>query len=85
MTKRFALVAAALLAAAPAAAEELTVATFLPPTHHTNAVVFKWLGEELAKRSNGTLTLKVYPGGQLGASDSSRSIGVVRTILPSRT
>jgi TRAP-type C4-dicarboxylate transport system substrate-binding protein len=68
MTKRFALVASAMLAfAAPAAAEELTVATFLPPTHHTNAVVFKWLGEELAKRSNGTLTLKVYPGGQLGA------------------
>jgi TRAP-type transport system periplasmic protein len=53
--------------AAPAAGEELTVATFLPPQHHTNAVVFKWLGEELAKRSNGTLTLKVYPGGQLGA------------------
>ena len=67
MTKRFALVASALLAAAPAAGEELTVATFLPPQHHTNAVVFKWLGEELAKRSNGTLTLKVYPGGQLGA------------------
>lgn len=51
----------------PAAAEELSVATFLPPQHHTNAVVFKWFGDELAKRSNGTLTLKVYPGGQLGA------------------
>jgi TRAP-type transport system periplasmic protein len=63
--------AAALLATAaftvPATAEELTVATFLPPQHHTNAVVFKWLGEELAKRSSGSLTLKVYPGGQLGA------------------
>ncbi|WP_372658271.1 TRAP transporter substrate-binding protein [Hydrogenophaga sp.] len=55
------------LLAAPAVAEELSVATFLPPQHHTNAVVFKWLGEELAKRSNGTLSLKVYPGGQLGA------------------
>jgi TRAP-type C4-dicarboxylate transport system substrate-binding protein len=55
------------LCAAPAAAEELSVATFLPPQHHTNAVVFKWFGDELAKRSNGTLTLKVYPGGQLGA------------------
>ncbi|MFZ5693748.1 MAG: TRAP transporter substrate-binding protein [Pseudomonadota bacterium] len=50
-----------------AAAEELSVASFLPPQHHTNAVVFKWFGDELAKRSNGTLTLKVYPGGQLGA------------------
>ena len=55
------------LTAVTAAAEELSVASFLPPQHHTNAVVFKWFGEELAKRSNGTLTLKMYPGGQLGA------------------
>jgi TRAP-type C4-dicarboxylate transport system substrate-binding protein len=56
-----------LLWSASAAGEELSVATFLPPQHHTNAVVFKWFGDELAKRSDGTLTLKVYPGGQLGA------------------
>jgi TRAP-type C4-dicarboxylate transport system substrate-binding protein len=55
------------LSSATAIAEELSVASFLPPQHHTNAVVFKWFGDELAKRSNGTLTLKVYPGGQLGA------------------
>lgn len=55
------------LIAAPLGAEELSVANFVPPQHHTNSVLFKWFGEELAERSNGTLTLKVYPAGQLGA------------------
>lgn len=55
------------LSAASAFGVELSVASFLPPQHHANAVVFKWFGDELAKRSNGTLTLKMYPGGQLGA------------------
>lgn len=47
--------------------EELTVATFVPPQHHTNTVMFKWFGEELEKRSGGTLTMKLFPAGQLGA------------------
>ncbi len=51
----------------PAVAEELSVATFVPPQHHTNKVMFKWFGEELAKRSGGTLKMKLYPSGQLGA------------------
>jgi TRAP-type C4-dicarboxylate transport system substrate-binding protein len=50
-----------------ASAEELSVANFVPPQHHTNSVLFKWFGEELAARSDGSLTLKVYPAGQLGA------------------
>lgn len=48
-------------------AEELSVATFIPPQHHINAFFFDWFGKELAKRSNGSLTIKVYPAGQLGA------------------
>ncbi len=48
-------------------AEELSVATFVPPQHHTNTVMFKWFGEELARRSGGDLTMKLYPAGQLGA------------------
>ena len=55
------------VAALPANAEELSVATFVPPQHHTNTVMFKWFGEELAKRSGGELTMKLYPAGQLGA------------------
>jgi len=54
-------------AASNAAAEELSVATFIPPQHHINAFFFDWFGKEVAKRSNGSLTIKVYPAGQLGA------------------
>lgn len=50
-----------------ATAEELSVATFIPPQHHINSFFFKWFGEEVAKRSDGSLTIKVYPAGQLGA------------------
>lgn len=53
--------------ATSANAEELSVANFVPPQHHTNAVLFKWFGDELEARSGGSLTLKVYPAGQLGA------------------
>ncbi|WP_170328275.1 TRAP transporter substrate-binding protein [Ruegeria arenilitoris] len=48
-------------------AEELSVATFIPPQHHVNANLFQWFGEELEKRSGGSLTMKLYPAGQLGA------------------
>ncbi len=48
-------------------AEELSVANFVPPQHHTNSFLFKWFGEELEARSGGSLKLKVYPAGQLGA------------------
>ena len=56
-----------LLAGAPLAAEELSVATFMPPQHHINKNLFGWFGQEIAKRSNGTLTMKLFPAGQLGA------------------
>jgi TRAP-type C4-dicarboxylate transport system substrate-binding protein len=48
-------------------AEELSVATFIPPQHHINSFYFDWLGKELKERSGGSLTIKVYPAGQLGA------------------
>lgn len=50
-----------------ATAEELSVASFVPPQHHSNSVMFKWFGEELENRSGGSLTMKLYPAGQLGA------------------
>ena len=52
---------------ATAQAEELTVATFIPPQHHINAGLFKWFGEEIERRSAGTLTIQLFPAGQLGA------------------
>ncbi|MEM7472944.1 MAG: TRAP transporter substrate-binding protein [Pseudomonadota bacterium] len=68
---RFAAIAAASATLAfstgSAISEELTVATFVPPQHHTNTVMFKWFGEELEKRSGGSLTMQLFPAGQLGA------------------
>ena len=55
------------LAANQAQAEELSVATFIPPQHHINSFFFDWFGKEVAERSGGSLTIKVYPAGQLGA------------------
>ena len=55
------------LGATQAVSEELSVATFIPPQHHINSFYFDWFGKELAKRSGGSLTIKVYPAGQLGA------------------
>ena len=53
--------------ATAAHSEELTVATFIPPQHHVNSRLFKWFGEELEKRSDGTLKIQLFPAGQLGA------------------
>ncbi|MEL6953915.1 MAG: TRAP transporter substrate-binding protein [Pseudomonadota bacterium] len=55
------------LSAPAALADQLTVASFVPPQHHTNSVMFAWLAEELDARSGGDLTLQVFPAGQLGA------------------
>lgn len=62
-----ALAAGLSLSTLSATAEELTVASFVPPQHHTNSVMFAWLAAELATRSGGDLTLQVFPAGQLGA------------------
>lgn len=59
--------ATGLLGAGQSMAEELSVATFIPPQHHINSFFFKWFGEEVEKRSGGSLSIKVYPAGQLGA------------------
>jgi TRAP-type C4-dicarboxylate transport system substrate-binding protein len=48
-------------------AEQLTVANFTPPQHHTNTFLFEWFAGELEERSGGDLTLQVFPAGQLGA------------------
>lgn len=66
-TSAFALAAALGLTAQTVHAEELSVATFVPPQHHSNTGMFQWFGEELEKRSGGSLTMKLYPAGQLGA------------------
>jgi len=44
---------------------ELKVSHFLPPNHTFHKEMLRW-GEELAKKSNGRLVLKVFPAGQMG-------------------
>ena len=50
-----------------AMAEELSVATFVPPNHETVTGALAWFEKEITERSGGTLTMKLYPAGQLGA------------------
>ena len=57
----------AMVSTQSAAAEELSVATFVPPNHETVTGMFAWFEQELEARSDGTLTMKLYPAGQLGA------------------
>ena len=54
--------------APPAVAKELKLGHFLPTRHHNHAVVMQPWAEEVAKRSNGSLTIKVYPSLQLGGT-----------------
>ncbi len=57
-----------LLAAAlsPAQAVELKLAHFTSPRHPMDRLMMRPWGEEVAQRSNGSLTVRVYPGGELG-------------------
>lgn len=67
--------------AAPAAlAEQLTVASFVPPQHHSNAVMFAWLATEVETRSGGDLALQVVPAGQLGAGPVQQYRSVVEDV-----
>tara|TARA_B100001540_G_scaffold256713_1_gene234173 strand:- start:571 stop:909 length:339 start_codon:yes stop_codon:yes gene_type:complete len=49
-----------------AIAKELKVATFMGAKHPVNRGVVPHLAKNLAKETGGSLTLKLYPGGQLG-------------------
>lgn len=54
-----------LAGATATSAVELKVSHFLPPNHTFQKTMEAW-GEELAEKSNGELTLVIYPAGQLG-------------------
>lgn len=64
--------AAAALLHHPATAKELTVGNYLPPSHYTNPYGLEPLAAAVKKASNGDLTLKLFPGGQL--YDAQRSL-----------
>jgi len=49
-----------------ASCKELKLAHFMSPVHPLHQKVFSPLCEELAKATNGDLTIKIYPSGALG-------------------
>lgn len=51
----------------PAAAEELKFAHFVPPQHTITASVVEPLTNGVAEATNGALTIRTFPGGELGA------------------
>lgn len=63
-------------ALAQAQAIELKATHFLPPNHAFHKELTRW-GDELAKKSNGRLTVKVFPSGQMGPTP--RQFDLVRT------
>ena len=46
--------------------EELKLATFVPPTHYGMAQILTPWAQEVAKRSDGRLTVRMFPSMQLG-------------------
>jgi TRAP-type transport system periplasmic protein len=60
-----ALAAAAMSAGAAAQAQELKLSHFLPPNHTFHKEFLRW-GEELKKKSDGKLTITVFPAAQMG-------------------
>lgn len=68
MTIRASALAAALSIAAMTGAlhaETLKVSTFVPPNHAFNKMLTAW-GEELSAKSDGALSVEIFPSGQLG-------------------
>ncbi|MEM6498645.1 MAG: hypothetical protein AAF709_18220, partial [Pseudomonadota bacterium] len=60
------------LAGQAALAEELSVATFVPPTHESITGALAWFENEISERSGGELTLRVFAAGQLGAGPTQQ-------------
>ena len=67
-------IAALVIAASTSAnvgAVELKLAHFVAPTHPYHPV-FQWLASEVSKETNGALTIRIFPGGELGANPAEQ-------------
>lgn len=80
LTKRLAAgLTAAALVGAPALAEELSFASFVPPAHTVTAAVVQPLADALA--ASGTdLSVRLYPGGELGPGPVEQYVRVVQGV-----
>lgn len=61
-----------------AQAEELKFASFTPPQHTVTASLVDKLGESLKSATGGALTVKLYPGGELGKGPMEQYVRVVQ-------
>lgn len=78
-TPRILALAGALLIAAPTVAEELSFAHFVPPQHTITASVIEPLQAALAA-AGSDLTIRVYPGGELGPGPVEQYARVVQGV-----
>ena len=77
MFARNAFVAAALMAATGASAEELKFANFMAPGHPYVAGAFQPFADKVGELSGGDVTVKLYNGGELGAGPADQYSRVV--------
>jgi TRAP-type transport system periplasmic protein len=80
LTKTFAAgLTAATLLGAPAFAQELSFASFTPPQHTVTAAIVQPLTEAIAASNTG-LSLRFYPGGELGPGPVEQYVRVVQGV-----
>lgn len=75
-----ALASAFTLAAATAQAEELSFAHFAAPTHTLTGSVIEPLAEGVSADTGGALTVRAYPGGELGKGPLEQYVRVVQGV-----
>lgn len=82
MTIRTGLLAAALVAvsALPNQAQELKFANFTPPFHTVNASVIEKLNADLSATTGGSLSVRGYHGGELGAGPVEQYVRAVQGV-----
>lgn len=59
---------------------ELSFASHLPHNHETATGMFAWFEREVAERSGGTLAVRLFPAGQLGAGGAQQYRRVVEGV-----
>ena len=77
---RAALALSAALAASPALAEELSFAHFVPPAHIITQTVVEPITKAVAENSGGDLSIRVYPGGELGPGPVEQYARIVQGV-----
>jgi len=78
LTKLAAATALAIATTIPAIAQELKFANFTPPFHTVNASVIEKLNADVSASTGGSLTVRGYHGGELGAGPVEQYVRAVQ-------